>query len=183
MVEESIHVKFDDKGPNHDTSELTESVADLQVSEELPEAGPSEVSISEVRGSEVVEPEVDHESKALPEVQNFEEAQDGSVMSAQPNKSFKYKDSRPKDPIIRNKDDPLRTISALENDNYILVFISLIEPTSFNEALSDDGWIMAMEKELNQFHRNDVRDLVPRPNQNNIIETKWVFRNKLNEQG
>ena len=25
-------------------------------------------------------------------------------------------------------------------------------------------------------------DLVPKPQQKNIIETKWVFRNKLNEQ-
>ena len=31
--------------------------------------------------------------------------------------------------------------------------------------------------------RNDVWDLVPKPPQKNIIGTKWVFRNKLNEQG
>jgi len=40
-----------------------------------------------------------------------------------------------------------------------------------------------MQQELNQFQRNDVWDLVPKPQQKNIIETKWVFRNKLNEQG
>src|SRR3954468_7596657 len=31
--------------------------------------------------------------------------------------------------------------------------------------------------------RNDVWDLVPRPKGLNIIGTKWVFRNKLNEKG
>lgn len=31
--------------------------------------------------------------------------------------------------------------------------------------------------------RNDVWDMVPKPHLNNIIRTKWVFVNKLNEQG
>src|SRR4030066_1498986 len=57
------------------------------------------------------------------------------------------------------------------------------EPTSINEALSDDGCIVAMQEELNQFQRNDVWYLVARPPKKNIIGTKWVFRKKLNEQG
>jgi hypothetical protein len=36
----------------------------------------------------------------------------------------------------------------------------MIEPTSVDKALSDDGWIVAMQEELNQFQRNDVWDLV-----------------------
>jgi len=61
--------------------------------------------------------------------------------------------------------------------------LSVIELATVDEALSDDGWILAMQEELNQFQRNDVWDLVPKPSQKNIIGTKWVFRNKLNEQG
>jgi len=59
----------------------------------------------------------------------------------------------------------------------------VIEPATIAEALSDDGWILAMQEELNQFQRNNMWDLVPKPPQKNIIGTKWVFRNKLNEQG
>ena len=59
----------------------------------------------------------------------------------------------------------------------------MIEPTTVDEALSDDGWILAMQEELNQFQRNDWWDLVPKPQHKNIIGIKWVFRNKLNEQG
>lgn len=40
-----------------------------------------------------------------------------------------------------------------------------------------------MQEELKQFHINEVWDLVPQPNGKNIIETKWIFWNKLNEQG
>ena len=61
--------------------------------------------------------------------------------------------------------------------------LSEIEPTTVGEALSDDRWILAMQEELNQFQRNDLWDLVPKPQQKNIIGTKWVFRKKLNEQG
>jgi len=59
----------------------------------------------------------------------------------------------------------------------------VIEPATVDKAISDDGWILAMQEELNQFQRNDVWDLVPKPQQKNIIGTKWVFGNKLNEQG
>jgi hypothetical protein len=41
---------------------------------------------------------------------------------------------------------------------------------------------MAMQEELNNFTRNEVWHLVPRPNQN-VVGTKWVFRNKQDEHG
>jgi hypothetical protein len=39
-----------------------------------------------------------------------------------------------------------------------------------------------MQEELNNFTRNEVWHLVPRPNQN-VVRTKWVFRNKQDEHG
>jgi hypothetical protein len=41
---------------------------------------------------------------------------------------------------------------------------------------------MAMQEELNNFTRNEVWSLVERPKQN-VIGTKWVFRNKQDEDG
>ncbi|KAK6160783.1 hypothetical protein DH2020_004164 [Rehmannia glutinosa] len=40
-----------------------------------------------------------------------------------------------------------------------------------------------MQEELNQFERNEVWELVQRPTHQNVIGTKWVFRNKMNEEG
>ncbi|GJW56947.1 retrovirus-related pol polyprotein from transposon TNT 1-94 [Tanacetum coccineum] len=57
------------------------------------------------------------------------------------------------------------------------------EPKNVNEALTDDSWIVAMQEELNQFIANDVWELVPQPRNMTIIGTKWVFRNKLDENG
>ncbi|GJY15218.1 retrovirus-related pol polyprotein from transposon TNT 1-94 [Tanacetum coccineum] len=57
------------------------------------------------------------------------------------------------------------------------------EPENVNEALGDESWIVAMQEELNQFVANDVWELVPQPRNMTIIGTKWVFRNKLDENG
>ncbi|XP_075524464.1 uncharacterized protein LOC142556847 [Primulina tabacum] len=38
-------------------------------------------------------------------------------------------------------------------------------------------------QELEQFVRNDVWDLVPRPDNVNVIGTKWIFKNKTDESG
>ena len=40
-----------------------------------------------------------------------------------------------------------------------------------------------MREELNQFKRSEVWDLVPRPEDMNVIGTKWIFKNKSDEIG
>ena len=40
-----------------------------------------------------------------------------------------------------------------------------------------------MQEELNQFERNEVWELVPRPNDQSVIGTKWVYKNKKDENG
>ncbi|GLJ25987.1 hypothetical protein SUGI_0498490 [Cryptomeria japonica] len=40
-----------------------------------------------------------------------------------------------------------------------------------------------MNEELDQIKKNQTFSLVPRPEDKNVIETKWVFRNKLDEEG
>jgi hypothetical protein len=40
-----------------------------------------------------------------------------------------------------------------------------------------------MDEELDQIEKNDTWELVLRPKNKNVIDTKWVFENKLNEDG
>jgi hypothetical protein len=61
-------------------------------------------------------------------------------------------------------------------------FVSFIEPYRVEDALQDLDWVVAMQEDLNNFTRNQVWHLVPRPNQN-VVGTKWVFRNKQDEHG
>ncbi|GJX44976.1 retrovirus-related pol polyprotein from transposon TNT 1-94 [Tanacetum coccineum] len=62
-------------------------------------------------------------------------------------------------------------------------FLSHIEPKRLIETLEDEGWIIAMQEELNHFKRNKVWTLVPLPNGKTIIGTKWIYRNKMDEYG
>lgn len=40
-----------------------------------------------------------------------------------------------------------------------------------------------MEEEMSQIEKNETWELVPCPKDKNIIGTKWVFKNKMNEDG
>ena len=40
-----------------------------------------------------------------------------------------------------------------------------------------------MNEEIEQIEKNNTWTLVPRPKNKNVSGTKWVFRNKLNENG
>lgn len=57
------------------------------------------------------------------------------------------------------------------------------EPKNVKKALTDDCWIIFIQEELEQFERNDIWELVPRPNNVNVIGTKWIFQNKIDEFG
>jgi len=55
------------------------------------------------------------------------------------------------------------------------------EPKNVEEALQD--YQRCMQEELNQFERNEVWELIPTEDVHQVIRTKWVFRNKLDEDG
>ncbi|GJR93636.1 retrovirus-related pol polyprotein from transposon TNT 1-94 [Tanacetum coccineum] len=96
--------------------------------------------------------------------------------------NIKESRNHPLENVIGNLNQ--RTLrSQAQNQSNFFCFISTIEPKNVNEALADESWIVAMQEELNQFIANDVWELVPQPRNMTIIGTKWVFRNKLDENG
>ena len=62
-------------------------------------------------------------------------------------------------------------------------YLSQVEPKKVDKALQDANWINSMHEELHQFVRNDVWELVPRPEGVNMIGTKSIFKNKSDERG
>ncbi|XP_057985376.1 spindle assembly checkpoint component MAD1-like [Hevea brasiliensis] len=84
---------------------------------------------------------------------------------------------RKKDETQKQQSQPIEPQSTIVND---------VDNKDANEkdqeAQSDESWIIAMQEELNQFERNKVWKLVPRPRNHSIIGTKWVFRNKMDDK-
>jgi nicotinamide mononucleotide adenylyltransferase len=59
--------------------------------------------------------------------------------------------------------------------------VSSIETKKIDEALKDVDWVNAVHEELNNFTRNQVWELVERPKGHNVIENRWVFRDKQDQ--
>ena len=98
-------------------------------------------------------------------------------------KEWRYVSSYPKELILGDPSRSVTTRSTFRNTYEHAAFISQIESKSFSDAENDESWIMAMQEELNQFERNNRWYLVPKPEHQPVIGTKWVFRNKMDESG
>jgi hypothetical protein len=61
--------------------------------------------------------------------------------------------------------------------------VSFEEPKKIEDALKDSDWVNTLHEELNNFTRNQVWELVERKKNYNVINTKWVFRNKQDQDG
>ncbi|GJZ98999.1 retrovirus-related pol polyprotein from transposon TNT 1-94 [Tanacetum coccineum] len=48
--------------------------------------------------------------------------------------------------------------------------------------MADSAWIESMQEELHQFNRLDVWELVDRPLCKNVINLKWLWKNKRDEE-
>lgn len=99
-----------------------------------------------------------------------------------PNKRTKLPKDHPIENILGDMQSVVKTRNQPSQMSNVS-FISTIEPKNPKEASNDDSWILAMQEELNQFTRNEVWELVHRPENKTIIGTKWVCKNKTNEQG
>ncbi|GJZ41681.1 DUF4219 domain-containing protein [Tanacetum coccineum] len=103
--------------------------------------------------------------EVIPRVENISETRD-----------------HPIDQVIGELDERTLKSHAQDRSNFF-AFVSSIEPKNIKKAINDESWTVAMQEELDQFVRNNVWDLVPYPEGHTIIGTKWVFRNKLHENG
>ena len=86
------------------------------------------------------------------------------------------------DDIIPRRSDRTRQPPDRYGDWCLSTLLESDEPKSVEEALSDPKsahWLSAMKSEINSIHMNQVWTLVePKPNQK-IINSKWVFKKKV----
>jgi len=128
-----------------------------------------------------VETFVQEINESEPEKEETEETKQDQ-MSTTKGPSIRVQKNHLQDLIIGNPDQGIttrRSVGVIANS----YFVFKIEPRNVKEALTDEFWIEAMQEELNQFKRSEVWDLVPRPEGINVIGTKWIYKNKSDENG
>nr|GEU54371.1 retrovirus-related Pol polyprotein from transposon TNT 1-94 [Tanacetum cinerariifolium] len=97
-----------------------------------------------------------------------------------------FKESTSQDAISNNALTSLSIQNQLLDEAllcYFNAFLSSVEPKSYKEALTESYRIEAMQEDLNEYKRLEVRELVPRSNRIMIITLKWIYKVKLDELG
>jgi len=162
IVEESMHVVFDETNPK-----LQDHVPKIAYEEETAQEKQTATKLESAAGNQL----------AKNEIQSTEKAADNNLP-----KEWIEPRGLSKDNIIGGIEHGVSTRRKLAFFQHV-AFVSQIEPKNVNDALCDSNWVVAMQDELNQFTRNDVLSLVPKIDVMNAIGTKWVFKNKMDENG
>ncbi|GKB22492.1 retrovirus-related pol polyprotein from transposon TNT 1-94 [Tanacetum coccineum] len=87
--------------------------------------------------------------------------------------------------VIRNPSQSIRTRRQLEAYGEMCMFaltVSRTKPKNIKEVMADSAWIEAMQEELHQFDQLDVWELVDIPLCKNVINIKWIWKNKHDEE-
>jgi hypothetical protein len=161
-VMESSNVVFDDerlKSSNHEEEVIFSNDSPLEKVDVTPNVGTSNV--------------VDNDTQPIDRVPNLDSNEPAPWVRRLHNK----------DDVIGDVNEGVRTRRQIANLISFTCYTSQIEPKKIDEALNDEFWVLAMQEELNQFERNEVWTLVPRPKTTNVIGTKWIYRNKSDEDG
>ncbi|GJT33338.1 retrovirus-related pol polyprotein from transposon TNT 1-94 [Tanacetum coccineum] len=66
---------------------------------------------------------------------------------------------------------------------YYDAFLTVVEPKTYKDALTQSCWIESMQEELNEFEHLEVWELVPRPDKVMVITLKGIYKVKLDELG
>jgi FtsZ-interacting cell division protein YlmF len=135
-----------------------------------------EVEYEQVQESEKEDSELDEDRKT--------QVDSNKQKTSNPSSRITQK-NHPTSQIIDEKYKGVQTRRRIikDTDQSHIVFISMVEPKNFNESNKDVNWLKSMNEELDQIEKNIIWELLPRPAYNNVIGSKWVFNNKMNEQG
>ena len=185
VIEESVHVVFDETNPLARNKIATHEQEDEDDSFRLNKEVEARIDEEEQSEAQSVpndeNQESEHEDQLVTQPANTITDPSSSVVPRQ----FKYRKSHPLDNVIGNVTEGIRTRSKTPRNLFMAcaAFVSHAEPKRATDALNDEPWYLAMQEELHGFERNNVWTLVPRPKSQSVIGTKWVFKNKMNEEG
>ncbi|GJW31374.1 retrovirus-related pol polyprotein from transposon TNT 1-94 [Tanacetum coccineum] len=99
--------------------------------------------------------------------------------------SIYFNNHHPLEQVIGNPSQSIRTRRQLETNGEMCMFALTMcrtEPKNIKEAMVDSAWIKAMQEELHQFDRLDVWELVDIPLCKNVINMKWIWKKKRDEE-
>ncbi|WVZ85243.1 hypothetical protein U9M48_032190 [Paspalum notatum var. saurae] len=204
LVEETYDVEFDESNGSQgahvdvvdvDEEPLVEAMKNMPIGDIKPKEDENEVQVENPPSTSMAPQDGSEQDKILsnedvhvPQEQVDEQTQDVSTLVRTPQvatqRISQLTSGHPKELIIGS---PTRGVTTRSRNIGAFCqaysFVSSIEPTTIDQALSDPDWMNAMHEELNNFTRNEVWTLEAKPKGARVIGTKCVFRNKQDDEG
>nr|GEU43815.1 Gag-Pol polyprotein [Tanacetum cinerariifolium] len=97
---------------------------------------------------------------------------------------YQWTKDHPLEQVRRNPSRIVQTRRQLATDPEMCMYaltVSTVEPKNVKEAMANYAWIEAIQKELHQFDRLQVWELVDKPFGKTVIRLKWLWKNKKDE--
>ena len=76
---------------------------------------------------------------------------------------------------MRNLEELYDTTQVME-DTTLFCFFADSDPLSFDEAITEEKWIEAMNEEIHAIEKNDTWKLTYPPENKTAISVKWVYK-------
>nr|GEW78694.1 integrase, catalytic region, zinc finger, CCHC-type, peptidase aspartic, catalytic [Tanacetum cinerariifolium] len=98
---------------------------------------------------------------------------------------YQWTKDHPLEQVIGEPSRPVLTRNQLKTDDDMCIYaltVSIMEPKTVKEALTDLAWIESMQEELHHFIRLDVWELVPLPDGITPLTLKSLLKNKHDEE-
>nr|GEX34697.1 hypothetical protein [Tanacetum cinerariifolium] len=98
---------------------------------------------------------------------------------------YQWTKDHPIEKVIREPSRPVLTRNQLKTNGDMCIYaltVSIMEPKTVKEALTDLAWIESIQEELHQFIRLDVWELISSPDGIKPLTLKWLFKNKHDEE-
>ncbi|XP_019154325.1 PREDICTED: uncharacterized protein LOC109150803 [Ipomoea nil] len=169
VIEESIHVKFDElseknpagiesssnphQNPQSNEEEVSDDEEDILTSYTKyqlkifePETTTQENVNVQQNTPDVQAPSEPMIYVQLPYIPEMDAQNQQNILEP----DLRWLRDHPPDQVIGNVQEGLRTRASL-HENMMACFLSQIEPKSIEEVLSDPDWVIAMQEELHQF--------------------------------
>jgi len=132
---------------------------------------------------ENIQEDEDYPSNQTDNEEEPQEAPEEQIRIEEKTPSKYVKKNHPESQILGQKEVGIQTRRTIAEASRYLALLSSTEPQNVKEACKDECWVKTMDEELEKIEKNNTWELVPRPKDKNVIGTKWVFKNKLNENG
>ncbi|XP_051163516.1 uncharacterized protein LOC127282958 [Leptopilina boulardi] len=152
-----------------DRIKVSRDVIFLDKNQQVKNSNEAELIISEEKFSETTE----------------EDKIDNNISETESSSSDDQNDTQPTEPRRSrriNKGVPPERFMASSN----LATQKINDPKSRNEALSGSNnqeWQKAMDEEISSLSKNKTWDIVPAPEDRDIVTCKWIFKSKQNQEG